>query len=238
MEEFCARSLEVEELAAILNHIEHCTDCNDLFRSVLRKRIGDSTRTVNLSDSWLRHEHLEYEQLVAYVDNRLDETEREMLDIHLGGCSSCREDLRSFLDYRKLANTVKNVRYAPIQSHDSPAMPTRLSINRRSGIAAAAAIVFAGALLSVLILRGHLGSPSDSAVSQTATNSSAAVNKSPADNQNTSDRDSSAANNSEANNTNAENLQRRHRSPLEIQLPQGRLRLLQTSLDSAMGKTI
>src|SRR5215467_11088710 len=99
MKEFCARSLEVDELASILNHIEHCDRCNDLFHSVLRERIGDGPRTIDLSNSWIKHEHLEYEQLVAYVDNRLDETEREMLEIHLGGCGSCREDVRSFLEY-------------------------------------------------------------------------------------------------------------------------------------------
>src|SRR5205085_10233239 len=109
---------------------------------------------------WLMREHIADERLVAYVGSQLDETEREMLDIRVGGCSSCRGDLRSWLDYRKLADTVKNVRYAPIQSHESPTTPAWFGICRRSGIAAAAAVVFVGALLSVLILRGHSGSPS------------------------------------------------------------------------------
>jgi hypothetical protein len=206
MKEFCARSLEVDELASILKHIEVCGDCDNLFHSVLRQRVGDSPRSIDLSNSWLKHEHIVYEQLVAFADDQLDETERQMLDIHLGGCSSCREDLRSFLDYRKLADTVKNVRYAPVLSTNSTLTPTWFGINQRYGIAAAAAIVLVGALLSVLVLRGHSGSTPHTTVSQTTTNPNGEANKFPADNQSKSNGASSVTSASGAGHTNGENL--------------------------------
>src|SRR5258708_28645621 len=73
MRDFCARSLEVPELAEIVEHLEQCNACKELYHDVFQERTGPFPHTINLSDSWLRYEHLEYEQLVAYVDNKLDE---------------------------------------------------------------------------------------------------------------------------------------------------------------------
>jgi hypothetical protein len=39
-------------------------------------------------------EHLSYEQLEAYVDNHIDEIEREIVEGHAAGCSSCARELR------------------------------------------------------------------------------------------------------------------------------------------------
>ncbi|HKR12929.1 MAG TPA: hypothetical protein VJT15_12800 [Pyrinomonadaceae bacterium] len=50
---------------------------------------------------WFKHEHLDYEQLVGLADNALDATAREIIDIHLKVCASCKEDVRSFLAVRE-----------------------------------------------------------------------------------------------------------------------------------------
>lgn len=61
----------------------------------------------------MRNEHLRYEQLSPYVENTLDETERELIDIHLKGCAQCRGDLQHFTDYRREIEPELAVRYAP-----------------------------------------------------------------------------------------------------------------------------
>jgi hypothetical protein len=50
---------------------------------------------------WLRHEHVDYEQLVQLVDRTMDADEREMVDVHIKVCGSCQEDVRSFLALRE-----------------------------------------------------------------------------------------------------------------------------------------
>ena len=43
---------------------------------------------------WLRHEHLDYEQLVEMADDNLDAADRELIDAHLKVCPACGEDVR------------------------------------------------------------------------------------------------------------------------------------------------
>jgi len=62
---------------------------------------------------WFRHEHLDYEQLVGLADNKLDATDREIIDIHLKVCASCPEDVRSFLAFREQLARETQPGYAP-----------------------------------------------------------------------------------------------------------------------------
>jgi hypothetical protein len=61
---------------------------------------------------WLQHEHVDYEQLVGIADNKLDPTDREILDIHFKTCAICREDVRSFLTFRDELATDAEVSFA------------------------------------------------------------------------------------------------------------------------------
>jgi len=162
MAEFCAKSLEVPDLAEIAEHMDRCPQCRALFHEVLEERTGPYPKSIVLSYAWLKDEHLEYEQLVAYVDNKLDEIDREMLDIHLGGCASCREDVRSFVEYRKLSETVKHITYAPVAESLRPSYQSWWITNNRTGIAAALAVVVLGISVSLLLFYKRKGTPQDS----------------------------------------------------------------------------
>lgn len=114
MEKFCARSLEISELASVAEHLEACTDCRELFHEIFQRRRDYAPIAFNLSpEAWLKHEHLEHEQLVPYVEDRLSEAEREILDAHLRSCNRCRERYDSFLDFRKQIEPEMSVRFAP-----------------------------------------------------------------------------------------------------------------------------
>ncbi len=116
MEEFSARTLDIRRMVEIGEHLASCAGCRRLFHDVLQKRRNFAHVVFNLSpEAWLRWEHFEYEQLVQYVDDSLDETEREMADVHLKTCAPCREDLRSFRLHRKRTETEMSVRYAPVE---------------------------------------------------------------------------------------------------------------------------
>jgi hypothetical protein len=70
-----------------------------------------------LQDSLVFHDdHVDFEQLVDLADladDKLDATTREIIDIHLKVCGTCREDARSFLAFRKQSAREMEVTYGP-----------------------------------------------------------------------------------------------------------------------------
>src|SRR5438552_3125213 len=102
LDRFCVSALADEELDDIASHLAVCSPCHHHFAESLRRQRGSARVSFTLApELWLRHEHVDYEQLVAIADIQLDQTDREMLDIHLKICPVCREDVRSFLAFRQ-----------------------------------------------------------------------------------------------------------------------------------------
>ncbi len=101
MKLFSARALPQAELGAIGQHLADCPECHGLLVESLRER-GNEPSTFTLApEYWLRHEHLDYDQLVELSEGRLDADEREAMDAHLRVCSTCEEDVKAFLAFRK-----------------------------------------------------------------------------------------------------------------------------------------
>jgi hypothetical protein len=100
MERFCARTLPVPELTSIAEHLASCKPCRQLFQETFQLKRGNAAVSFTLApENWLRHEHLDYEQLVPYVVDSLGDDEREIIDIHLRLCGECREGVHSFQAY-------------------------------------------------------------------------------------------------------------------------------------------
>src|SRR5947209_11074764 len=102
MERFCARTLPALELTRIAEHLASCKPCHQLFQESFQLKRGNAPVSFTLApEKWLRHEHLDYEQLVPYVDNSLGNDDRDIIDLHLRLCGQCQEDVRSFQVYRQ-----------------------------------------------------------------------------------------------------------------------------------------
>src|SRR5215510_14955664 len=113
MKLFSARALPQAELGAIGRHVADCPECHGLLVTSLRER-GSEPPTFTLApEFWLRHEHLDYDQLVALSEDRLDADERESINAHLSLCSTCQEDVRTFLAFRKEIVSELKASYAP-----------------------------------------------------------------------------------------------------------------------------
>ena len=114
MERFSVSALPDAELDNIAEHLAACQTCHQLFVETLRSQKGSSRLAFTLApEYWLRHEHVEYDQLIAIADNKLDKTDREIIDTHLTTCAECREDVRSFLAFAKQIEPELGVRYGP-----------------------------------------------------------------------------------------------------------------------------
>src|SRR6266496_868861 len=163
LQRFRVRALPVGELTSIAEHLDVCPSCNHQFTDMLRSQRGSEQLKITLApEFWLRHEHVDFDQLVAIANNKVDETDREMIDIHLSTCPSCQEDLRSFLAFRQEIEPELRVRNTP-----PPPMRPRgralawiwsQSVFGNPVYAAAAVILIAVALaIAVIALRHRSG---------------------------------------------------------------------------------
>ena len=146
MERFCVSALPEDELVVIARHLSDCDSCHQLLSATLRSMRGtEGVRFTLAPEFWLRHEHLDYEQLVGIAENTLDATDREIIDIHLSICTTCKEDVRSFLAFRQQIEPELSVRYGT--GTEERVRPNRQPLSWRRGLArksayATAAIVF------------------------------------------------------------------------------------------------
>jgi hypothetical protein len=115
IERFCISALPEEEVVTIANHLAQCQTCHQSFAEALRRRRGSEGVSFTLApEFWLRHEHIDYEQLVGLVENKLAAADREIIDAHLSVCASCQDDVRNFLAFRKEIEPELHVRYDPL----------------------------------------------------------------------------------------------------------------------------
>lgn len=128
MERFCVRTLSQTELADVAEHLAGCSACQREFVSTLRRQRGGSDLSFTLApEFWLRHDHLDYEQLVALAEDKLDATDREVIDVHLKACGTCQEDVRSFLAFRQEIAPELRVSYGPVEQKPPRARPSVVS---------------------------------------------------------------------------------------------------------------
>jgi len=109
LERFGVGALADDELSLVATHVASCESCHNGFVEELRRRFGSGPFTFSLEpEFWFRHDHLQFEDLVSKADETLDDELKEIFDIHLKTCRGCREDLSSFLAFRKLENETKD----------------------------------------------------------------------------------------------------------------------------------
>ena len=121
IERFSVSALPEEQQVTIANHLAECEACHRVLSETLRGQRGTEGLKFTLApEFWFRHDHLDYEQLVGIAGDKLDATEREIIDIHLSTCSTCREDVRSFLAFRKQLEPELQVRYGPAADVRNP----------------------------------------------------------------------------------------------------------------------
>lgn len=103
-------------MAAIGDHLANCSECHRLFHETFQKRRNYAPVAIDLSsEKWLRDEHLDYEWLTAYIDDAMEEDEREMTEVHLKLCGRCRKEVEEFIVWRREIKSELKVRYIPDQ---------------------------------------------------------------------------------------------------------------------------
>lgn len=121
IKQLCVSALSEDELRAAAVHTAECKACDQRFIEELKRQRGSAPFSFTLEpEFWFRNEHLDFDQLVGLAENTFDEETRELINIHLSTCESCREDVRSFLAFRDASAGEINISYGPThyESHD------------------------------------------------------------------------------------------------------------------------
>jgi len=108
IEYYRAGRSSVAEVLAAQNHVVACAAC----RARLEAAVEADEAVLSLRRQMTQaadpetpeaESHLPYEQLALYVDDKLDEVEREIADSHLSFCGDCAADLADLRHYGELA---------------------------------------------------------------------------------------------------------------------------------------
>jgi hypothetical protein len=112
IKQFCVSALPEDELAAAAVHTAECQSCDQRFIEELKRQRGPVPFNFTLEPEFcFRNDHLDFDDLVGLAENTFDEETREIINIHLSTCESCREGVRSFLAFREATAGEMNVSY-------------------------------------------------------------------------------------------------------------------------------
>ena len=163
IKQLCVSALPEDELAAAAVHTAECQACDQRFIEELKRQRGPVPFNFTLEpEFWFRNEHLDFDQLVGLADDTFDEETREIINIHLSTCDSCREDVRSFLAFREATAGEMNISYGGIHyepNDEIRAAPWSWQRLERGPVYAVAAIVFVAVavLIGVIALSRRSG---------------------------------------------------------------------------------
>lgn len=163
VKKLCVSALPENELSAAAVHTADCQSCHQRFVEELKLQRGPAPFNFTLEpEFWFRHDHLDFDDLVGIADNTFDEEMREIINIHLSTCRTCREDASSFLAFRDFTAGEMNVSYDPSyygSNDEISAAPGWQPLKRKPVHAVAAIVLLAVAvLIGVIALNRRSGS--------------------------------------------------------------------------------
>jgi hypothetical protein len=162
VERFSVSALTEDEAAAAAVHMADCQDCHQRFVAELNHQRGSIPFSFTLDpEFWFRDDHVDFDLLVGLADETLDQDTQEIIGIHLKTCETCREDVRSFLAFRKASAGEMNVSYArpdyeSIQNL-APAAPWWRGLTRPSYAIAAVVLLAFAVLIGAIALNKRSG---------------------------------------------------------------------------------
>jgi hypothetical protein len=107
------RTLALGELVAVDAHLGGCEPCRS---SLARLAEATSSASVISGIDQSRFQHLSYDQMDDWVEDRLDSAGRELVMAHIGLCSACARQLIAYQEYAPvMAEPVRTAAMAPAQ---------------------------------------------------------------------------------------------------------------------------
>lgn len=114
IERYRQRALAPDELLALDDHVADCEACRARLAEAERKQEVYSFLRADFQAEADEPTCLSYEQLAAYVDNTMDEVDREIAESHLEICPQCEQEVRDLRAFKGLMSTYPAQDHAPL----------------------------------------------------------------------------------------------------------------------------
>jgi hypothetical protein len=92
--QFRNRALAPLEMVAVDGHLGGCQGCREQLAG-----LGSAPAASIAAVREARFDHISYEQMDAWVEDQLDQTERELVLSHIGLCAPCARQLKAYEQY-------------------------------------------------------------------------------------------------------------------------------------------
>ena len=163
VEPYRSRRLPVTELLSINDHLAGCVTCRELVEEP--GKLGEAYSFAHAllgEDRGESGSHLSYEQVERYVDDRLSEQDRNVVDIHLETCRECETDADDLKQTRAgmFSDVVRmpkdSSRRLPTRSHPSRISRYGIPLQSTIMITVAISLALGAGLVTALLVRGRI----------------------------------------------------------------------------------
>jgi predicted anti-sigma-YlaC factor YlaD len=226
IELFLARKLNPNELVDATRHVAVCDACRQKLSEA--KGVSASVRYLNtdLQSAITPQNHLSYEQLEAYVDESLKQSENEKVNQHLADCAACAKEARELAQLRDnlsaYPNTAPSVRNIVATQKENfwKKLTAFLQIKPLQAVGFAAAVLLL--TVTMILVYRTMRKPSDVANTNNANQSQTAnANITTPTNKNQNDTRARTINSNQQPDKKNENIGGRQRTPLVAKNNQG-----------------
>jgi anti-sigma factor RsiW len=94
------RATSPAELLAVDDHVATCETCRQRLSETHDLQAALRSLRADLAEAKTKPEHLSYEQLAAYLDDQLNDVDREIVDAHAEICSQCAAELHDLKAFK------------------------------------------------------------------------------------------------------------------------------------------
>jgi hypothetical protein len=117
LERYHRRALSPEEMLSADDHLSACRECRQRLAEVEQLPSAFASLRADLrAEAEAELDHLAYEQLAAYVDDALDDVDREIVESHLSLCPPCEREMVNLRAFRAALTTYPDRDFAPVAS--------------------------------------------------------------------------------------------------------------------------
>jgi hypothetical protein len=172
--QFRNRALAPQEMVAVDGHLGECQSCREQLAG-----LGSVPAASIAAVRQARFDHITYEQMDAWVEDQLDQTERELVLSHIGLCAPCARQLKAYEQYAPAMAAPVSLITTPaaIQAAQPMTLADKLrAMFRMPQIALVGAAIAAVLILSPLMMNKSAQSPSLTSLDRVINERPAALN--------------------------------------------------------------
>lgn len=158
LDRYATRNTTPAEILKVQKHIAVCDSCRAKLARVINaeKAFRALHQNFTFDDVSDEPEHLPYEQLALFADNKMDDVDREITESHLAVCRECSKDLADLQIYRKIAAAPTVINTSSYETPKSSFWQRLFAFDSMGSLAPIGAVLLVAVLVGAwFLMRGN-----------------------------------------------------------------------------------